>query len=192
MAQTALEVSVGKPRAAGGIFAGEPGEGVPTDATTELAPALINLGYVSEDGLVNGIEVSTEDITAWGGDTVLTVRTSRSETFAWTFIQTNADVLAEVYGPDNVDEDVAGGTLTVLHNSKDLPRRLYVFEILMTGNRVKRIVVPNAQITEVGDVTYQDGEAIGYEVTLSAYPDEDGNTAYEYIAEIDTSGGEGS
>lgn len=187
MSQTALEVSVGKPRAAGGIYAGEPGEGVPTDATTELDSGLVNLGYVSEDGLVNGIETSTEDITAWGGDTVLTVRTSRSETFAWTFIQTNAAVLAEVYGPDNVEAGV-GGSLTVLHNSLELPRRLYVFEILMTGNRVKRIVVPNAQITEVGDVTYQDGEAIGYEVTLSAYPDEFGNTAYEYIAEMVTAG----
>lgn len=182
MAQTALEVSVGKPRAAGGIFAGEPGEGVPTDATTALDPSLVNLGYVSDDGLVNGIEVSTEDITAWGGVTVLTVRTSRSETFAWTFIQTNAAVLAEVYGPDNVTEEAGG--LTVVHNNDELPRRLYVFEILMTGNRVKRIVVPNAQITEVGDVTYQDGEAIGYEVTLAAYPDENGNTAYEYIAEL--------
>lgn len=184
MSQSALEVSVGKPRAAGGIFAGDPEvDDVPTDATTALDAGLVNLGYVSEDGLVNGIETDTEDITAWGGDTVLTVRTSRTETFSWTFIQTNAAVMSEVYGPDNVEVG-AGGALTVLHNSQELPRRLYVFEILMTGNRVKRIVVPNAQITEVGDVTYQDGEPIGYEVTLSAYPDADGNTAYEYIAEI--------
>src|SRR5690625_3392545 len=190
MSQQALEVSVGKPRAAGGIYAGEPGEDVPTDATTELGAALVNLGYVSEDGLVNSIESDTEDITAWGGDTVLTVRTSRTETLAWTFIQTNAAVMAEVYGPNNV-ETGAGGSLTVLHNREELPRRLYVFEILMAGNRVKRIVVPNAQITEVGDVTYQDGEAIGYEVTLSAYPDDDGNTAYEYIAEMVTNGGGG-
>ena len=27
----------------------------------------------------------------------------------------------------------------------------------------------------------QDGEAIGYEVTLTAYPDGDGNTAYEHV-----------
>lgn len=183
MAQTALEVSVGKPSAAGGIYAGDPNDTIPTDATTALPASFSNLGYVSDEGLVNSVEASTEDVTAWGGDTVMTVRTTRSETFSWTFIQTNADVLSEVYGPDNVTED-AGGDLTVLHNNKELPRRVYVFEILMTGNRVKRIVVPNAQITEVGDVTYVDGEAIGYEVTLSAYPDEDGNTAYEYIAEI--------
>ena len=61
---------------------------------------------------------------------------------------------------------------------------MYVYEVALTGNRVKRIVVPNAQITEVGDVTYVDGEPIGYEVTVSAYPDASGNTAYEYIATV--------
>ena len=183
MSQQALDVSVGKPRAAGGIYAGETSIPAPTDATTALSQALVNLGYVSEDGLVNSIEASTENVTAWGGDTVLTVRTSRNETFTWTFIQTNDAVMSEVYGPDNVSTG-SNNSLTVLHNSRDLPRRLYVFEILMTNDRVKRIVVPNAQITEVGDVTYVDGEAIGYEVTLSAFPDDAGNTAYEYIAEF--------
>ena len=65
---------------------------------------------------------------------------------------------------------------------------MYVFEILLTGDRVKRIVVPNAKITEVGDVSYVDGEPIGYEVTLSAFPDADGNTATEYIAALDDEG----
>src|SRR5699024_10969954 len=95
----------------------------------------------------------------------------------------------QVYGPDNVSEE--GGELTVLHNNKALPRQLYVFEILMTGDRVKRIVVPDGQITEVGSVQYQDGEPIGYEVTLSCYPDGDGNTVIEYIAEIDSGNGDG-
>ena len=179
-APNSANVSVGKPLAAGGIFAGPTTATIPTDATTALT-GFTGLGYVSEDGLTNTVETDTESIQAWGGDTVLTVRTSRTETFAWTFIETNADVLAEVYGPDNVSGDLESG-LTVIHNNKELPRRAYVFEILMTGDRVKRIVVPNGQITEVGDVVYTDGEAIGYEVTLSTFPDEDGNTVYEYVA----------
>src|SRR5690625_2572502 len=102
MSQSALEVSVGKPRAAGGIYAGDPEvDDIPTDATTALDTGLVNLGYVSEDGLVNSIESDTEDITAWGGDTVLTVRTSRTETFAWTFIQTNAAVMLSWTGLSN-------------------------------------------------------------------------------------------
>lgn len=182
MAQTASNVSVGKPQAAGGIYAGEPGVSVPTDATSDLVD-LVGLGYASDSGVVNGVEIETEDVVAWGGDTVLTIRTSRQETFTFTLIESlNEDVLAEVYGPENVS--TVGGELVVLHNNKELPSRLYVFEVLLTGNRVKRIVVPNAKITTVGDVSYVDGEPIGYEVTLGAFPDEEGNTAYEYIAEV--------
>lgn len=190
-APNAQNVSVGKPTAAGGIFAGDVTATPPKDATTPLSASVAKgLGYVSDDGLANAIEVDNESITAWGGVTVLTVRTSREETFTFTFIETNADVLAEVYGPDNVSVDETSGEITVLHNAKELPPRLYVFEILMTGNKVKRIVVPNAKVNEVGDVAYVDGEPIGYEVTLGAFPDKDGNTAIEYIAEIVSTPGE--
>lgn len=177
----ASNVSVGKPLAAGGIFSAPLNADTPDDATTALT-GFADLGYVSDSGLVNSISTDTTDINAWGGDRVLTVRTSRSETFSWTFIETNAKVLAEVYGTENVEE--VAGAITVIHNSKDTPNRQYVFEIALTGNRVKRIVVPNGKITEVGDVTYVDGDPIGYEVTLSALPDENGNTAYEYIATV--------
>jgi len=176
----ASNVSVGKPRAAGGIFSAPLSVETPDDATTALPAGFVDLGYVSDSGLVNSVSSDTSDINAWGGDRVLTVRTSRSESFSWTFIETNADVLAEVYGQSNVSE--VGTSITVIHNGKPSGNRQYVFEIALTGDRVKRIVVPNGQITEVGDVTYVDGDPIGYEVTLSALPDEAGNTAYEYIA----------
>lgn len=184
MSNNASNVSVGKPNAAGGIYVGEPTAKQPVDATTPLVPEDFDgLGYVSEDGLTNGIETDSENIVEWGGNTVLTIKTSRTETFTWTFIETNALVLSEVYGAENVTIG-DGDELTVIHNMNDLPRRSYVFEILMTGNKVKRIVVPNSQITEVGDVVYVAGEAIGYEVTLTCYPDKAGVTVYEYIAEI--------
>lgn len=189
MSGTASNVSVGKPQAAGGVYAGPTSTTAPTSALTTLPQALKALGYVSDEGLTNGIETETADITAWGGDRVLSVRTSRSESFSWTFIESlNEDVLAECYGPNNVSS--AGGELTVIHNSEELPARMYVFEILMTGDRVKRIVVPNSKIDEVGDVVYVDGEPVGYTVTLACYPDSNGNTVYEYIAALD--GGSGS
>lgn len=180
-APNSANVSVGKPQAAGGIWFGPLTATTPTDPFSELV-GFTGGGYVSEDGLVNGIEADTENIVAWGGDTVLTVKTSHTETFQFTFIETTADVLKQIYGPENVIVNMETGVLEVRHTAKDLPRVQYVFEILLTGNKVKRIVIPNGQVTEIGEISYVDGETIGYQPTLSAYPDESGVTAYEYIA----------
>lgn len=174
-------VTVGKAASTGAVFSAPTGTSLPTGATTDKDDAFVALGFVGEDGLTNSIETDTEDIKAWGGETVLTVRTSRKETFGFTLIQSlDADVLKEIYGQGNVT--TAGGALTVKHNATPLGRRSWCFEMLMTGDRRKRIVVPDGEITEVGDVSYVDGEPVGYEVTLSAFPDASGNTAYEYIS----------
>ena len=173
--------SVAKPVAAGAISSSTTKITLPTDATTNLATGFVKLGYVSEDGLTNGLDQDVENIKAWGGDTILTVRTSRTETFKFTLVQAlDVDVLKEVYGQDNVTGDLTTG-ITVKHNGKELPRRAFVIDMLMTGNAVKRIVVPAGQVTEVGDVTYVDGTAVGYETTVTCFPDSQGNTVYEYI-----------
>ena len=183
MAQVAEHVSVGKPQAAGGILSGPIGTTLPTDGTSTVDAGIKSLGFCSEDGLTNAVEMDTADITAWGGQTVLNVRTSRTETFAFTLIESlNPLVLKEVYGQHNVSQ--IGGEIVIIHNGDELPNRVFVFEVLMTNDRVKRIVVPNAKVTEVGEVTYTDGDAIGYETTLTCFPDTHGNTVYEYIATI--------
>lgn len=179
---TKNNVSVGKPMATGGVFRAPAGTTVPTDATTPLGEEFANLGYVSEDGVTNAVETDSEDVTAWGGDTVLTVQTSRSETFTFTLIESlNEDVLKAVFG----DVNVTGGT--VKHNSLERAEAVWVFEILLTGNHIRRIVVPAGKVTEVGETKYVDGEPLGYEVTLAALPDDSGNTAYEYTAVIGSS-----
>src|SRR5690606_11961418 len=120
MANNAQNVSVGKPQAAGGIYAGPTSVAPPTDATTALPGTIVGLGYASDSGVVNGVEIDTENVVAWGGDTVLTIRTSRQETFNFTLIESLSEaVLAEVYGPDNVS--TVAGELVVLHNNKELP-----------------------------------------------------------------------
>lgn len=181
-ANNSQNVSVGKPLAAGGAFTAPINTELPTDATTALASAFKNLGFCSDEGLTNAIEMDTEEIKDWGGNTVLVVCTSRTETFALTFIETNDGVMSVVYGADNVT--VVGQNMTVIHNGNDYPAQAWVFEIAMTGSRVKRIVVPAATVTEVSEVAYTAGEPIGYGVTLTCAPDEAGNTVYEYIAQV--------
>lgn len=174
-------VSAGKPLVSGAINAAPLGTTAPTGTTSELDAKFVKLGYVSEEGLTNAVETDSDGVKAWGGATVLNIRTSRDETFAWTFIQAmDPDVLKEVYGEKNVTDNA--GEIAVKHNDLELSPRVWVFEILLTGGRMKRIVVPSGTITEVGDVVYKDGDPIGYEVTMHAAPDSEGNTAYEYIS----------
>lgn len=180
-APNSSKVSAGKPNATGAIYAAPITTTAPTDATTALDAAFVPLGYVSDGGLTNAVSTETSDTKAWGGDTVMRSLTGRDETFSWSFIHSlDEDVIKEVYGQANVTV-ASDGAITVAKNGLAMPRRVFVFEMSLTGGRVKRIVVPEAQITEVGDVVYNDGDPIGYDVTLTAYPDDEGNTSYEYI-----------
>lgn len=181
-ANNSENVSVGKPLATGSIFIAPKGTNVPTDATTELAEAFKNVGYISEDGVTNTIETDSEEIKAWGGDIVATPQTSRSETFQYTMIETNEVSLKHVFGDANVTVNAETGAITIKHNGNERDENPIVIETLMSGGRVKRQVIPRGKVKEIGDIVYKDDEAIGYETTIQALIDTEGNTAYEYIA----------
>ena len=74
-------VVAGKPKAGGAIWSAPLGTTLPADAETELDVAFKSLGYVSDDGLTNEMTTDTEEIKAWGGDTVLTAQTGTSDKF---------------------------------------------------------------------------------------------------------------
>lgn len=173
-------VSVGKPKIGGGVFVAPLGTTLPTNATTTLTSAFINLGYISEDGVTNsGVDAGT-DITAWGGDVVLNVAGANADTFTMTFIESvNVSVLKEVYGQSNVTD--VSGNITVKANKTALSARCWVIDMIMNGNVPHRIVIPHGTITERGEIVYKDDEPIGYEVTILAAPDASGNTHYDYI-----------
>ena len=173
-------VSAGKPKVAGAVYRAPKGTTLPTDATTALASAFVDMGYISEDGVVNSNSPSTEKINAWGGQVVLIVSTEKPDTFRLTFLEAlNANVLQTVYGAANVASGT--GTIAITANTKDPGEFIYAIDMVLAGGALKRIVIPCGALSELGDIVYKDDEPIGYEVTLDAMPDSSGNNHYEYI-----------
>lgn len=174
-------VTSAQPDIAGAIYRAPLGTAVPNNAYSDLDAAFKNLGYVSDDGLTNSNSPETETKKAWGGATILTSQTGRPDTLKYKLVEAlNVDVLKSVYGDDAVTGELETG-ITVDANNKQLPGSCYVVDMVLKDDSLKRIVIPNATLTSLGDVVYKDGEIVGYEVTLTALPDETGSTHKEYI-----------
>lgn len=174
-------ISVGKPKVGGAIFRAPKGTTLPTDAKTELDEAFNNVGYISEDGVTNSNSPATESTKAWGGDVVENHQTEKPDTYKFTMLEgLRVAVLKAVYGDKNVSGNLTSG-IAVKANSTAQELCAWIIDMILQGNVLKRIVIPAAKVTEVGDIVYQDGAPIGYEVTLSAEPGSDGDTHKEYI-----------
>jgi hypothetical protein len=52
---------------------------------------------------------------------------------------------------------------------------------IIDGTDLIRIAIPDGQITELGDVVYNNGDAIARQVTITCYPNVSGVKAYVYL-----------
>jgi hypothetical protein len=181
MPNSATNVNVGKPKVGGAFFKAPTSTTLPTNATDTLDSAFKCLGHISDAGVVNSNSPSSTSFKAWGGDVVYDAQTEKPDTFKLQLIETtNVDVLKTVYGDSNVSGSLDSG-ITVKANSKEAESNAYVIDMLLRDGGAKRIVIPSGKITAIGDITYADGSLIGYDITISAYPNSSGDTHYEYI-----------
>lgn len=180
-------VSVGKGLKGGYLFSAPVGTDLPAKYNTEakdLAEGFVNLGYVSEDGINNTIEQDTENFSDMNGDTIESGSSSYTETIVFTLVEQKKDTLAEEYGHSNVsDED---GQLTAKHNSNPRERRSYVLLLVLKDGRRQTSVIPEGKVTEVGDKQYVSTDLVGRELTVTCYPDENGDCVIDYIESNET------
>lgn len=181
MANTATNVTAGKPAVAGAIYVESSSSAtLPTSATTSLT-GFTSLGFVSEDGLTNANTFDSEGIKEWGGSTVLTIENNYEDTFSFTLIESlNVDVLKEVFGASNVSGTLSTG-ITVNVKPEQHATKKWVVDMIMRNGVLKRICIPAGAISSLAEVAYKNDEAVGYEVTLTCMADASGVTHYEYI-----------
>jgi hypothetical protein len=163
---TATNVRVGT---TGALYVGSTGATAPTGATTSLT-GFTALGYIHSDGITETRDRSTNQIRAWqNSDLVREVVTEATATFQATLLETSLDTLAAYYGSA---VDVADGSIEVNPASTG-GRKSFVID-LIDGTDAIRTYIPAGEILSVGEQVYQNGEAIGYDVTITAYASADG------------------
>ena len=178
---SSANVTAAKPKIGGAISSAVLGTTLPTNAKDTLNAAFKTLGYISEEGLTNANSPESGEVKAWGGQTVLSSQTDKKDTFKFKLIEgLNIDVLKEVYGEANVTGTLATG-ITVKANASELPEHVLVIDMILKNGSVKRIVIPRGKVSEIGEIGYKDGEPVGYELTITALPDDQENNHYEYI-----------
>ena len=165
MANSKDLVTTAKPKTSGAVYVAPIGTALPTDATSSLAETYKGLGYISEDGFTISTSTSSENIKEWGGEVVNSSQTEKSESAKIKLIESlNTEVLKFIYGESNVT--VEGKNITVVATGEELPACVFVVDVILKNDAVKRIVIDGAKPKLNGDVAYKPNEALGYEVEI--------------------------
>ena len=167
----ALDSSLVRVAVTGSVSVGPTATAAPTDASTALAVGFLDLGYVGEDGVTEARDRTTNDIKAWqNGANVRTVVTDATLTYSFTLIETNERTLEAFYGASAVAGTPPASSI-VIDPSSTGGRKSFVLDVV-DGSDLRRIYIPQGEITEVGEVVYSNGEPIGYPITITAYDDD--------------------
>lgn len=164
----------------GGIYIAPAGTALPTDATTPLGMGFQELGFADESGVQEVQNEQVNNIRAWQrGEVVRKLQSEHDVTWQFTLIETNPATLEAYYG--NFSGTIEDGEVRIRGGFPD--RQVMVIDVI-DGDDALRIVVPESQVTTRGTVTYANGSAVGYPVTVTGYPSEDldADKAVVYLA----------
>ncbi len=162
----------------GAVYVAPSGTAAPAYSDDALDNAFVDLGYVSADGITETIDKSTTQIRSWqDGSLVREIVSEGTYSVELTFIETNEDVVGLYYGSTMTDGELDGDPRATGG------RKSFVIDVI-DGTTIERTYVPAGEITSVGERTLASGEAIGYQVTITAYADTDSTTFKKFFSEF--------
>lgn len=176
-------VSVGKGVVGGYIFSAPLGTTLPTDYTTNLNEAFVNLGYVTDDGATFSTDAESNTFKDINGDDIATSSGGRTRTLNVQLAEVKPDALKEVFGQGAVSVDEQTHAITITHNNNDMPHRCVVLELVLRNGRRWRRVLPDAQVTEWGDLTVLYSDLVTFDITYTLNGE---NPIIDYIQPVVT------
>lgn len=165
----------------GGGWVSPVGTAAPASPLLQPAAPWAPLGGVSDDGLTYGFDEDAEDFTPWGQTSPWrTIVTKSVRTFGMTLWETSRTTVQSVMFriPEaELEPDVGGITAFAETASPEPDRRAWWF-LVMDGDNSRGFYVPQGEVSDRSDVSFKQDEQAGYEITVTAYPDDSGNTVY--------------
>ncbi|MFJ6073709.1 phage tail protein [Streptomyces sp. NPDC093065] len=140
------------------------------------------LGSISDDGLTYGFDEDSQEFTPWGLTSPFRTQITKSvRTFGVTLWETSRiavqSIMYRIPAGDLAPDEESGLTAYAETASPTPDRRAWWF-LVMDGDTAKGFYVPQGEVSDRSDVTFKQDEMSGYEITVTAYPDEAGNTVY--------------
>jgi len=174
MANVAENVVVG---ITGSVYVGPTTATAPTSSTATLT-GFTDLGYVSSDGVTFTTDKSTNQIRAWqNADLVREVVTEGTVTYSFMLLESTQAAIEAYFG----------GTMTAgkieLNPVNTGGRKSFVIDVI-DGAKAIRHYVPSGEILSVEAQQIQNGEAVGYGMTITAYASE-GRVADVFYSEFE-------
>lgn len=178
----AINAALARVGVTGAAFTAPLGTAIPAAFDAPAAP-WVDLGAISEEGLSEGRDEDRQEWTPWQSvSPIRTELTTSTKTFSFTAWETSATTVSLYYQvPVASMTNVAAGTgnvppahVTFDEAARPKPDpRAWIFDIFDGDNR-RRFILPRAEVTDRGEITYASAELIGYQLTITAYPGSDG------------------
>lgn len=174
MALSAENVVVG---ITGKVYVGATSATAPASSTATLT-GFTELGYVSADGVTFSNDRATNQIRAWqNADLVREIVTEGTTTYQFTLLESNQDVIETYFGGSLVD-----GKLELVPTATG-GSKSFVIDIV-DGAKAIRHYVPLGEVLSIEAQQIQNGEAIVYGMTVTAYV-KDGRSADIFFSEFE-------
>lgn len=164
----------------GGGWVAPIGTAAPTSPLVQPVAPWKPLGAISDDGLTYGFDEDNQEFTPWGLTSAFRTQITKSQrTFGLTLWETTRTTVQSVfYRLDAAELEPVGGLTTYAETASPVPDRRAWWFIVLDGSTAKGFYVPQGEVSDRSDVSFKQDEISGYEITVTAYPDEAGNTVY--------------
>lgn len=175
----ALNATYARVGITGAVYSAPLGSTAPTNATSGLAVAYLDNGYISEDGIEEAWDDSVSRFVAWQNATVIrSAVTDSVGTLKFTMLETKKTTLENFYRGSTVTDLGSSNYRLNIKPIVSAPKA-WVFDVV-DGAKLIRTYIGNGEITERGSVMWANGEMAMYPVTLTFYPDANGDLAVKY------------